>query len=534
LRYKYKKIEIMIKNFKWLLLVSLAFAACNKNDEEIVTVSNSSDGKPLTAGTADFSKYVALGDSFAAGYSDGALFVDGQKGAYPNVMAEQFGLVGGGAFSTPLMNDNIGGFLVGGVQMASQRLYFDGKVPVPVVGQPTTEITTKLTGTFNNMGIPGAKSFHLGIAGYGTLNPYFGRFASMPTAKVINDAVAQKPTFFSLWIGGNDVLSYALSGGTGVNQTGNYNPATYGSNDITDPTVFANTFTGLVAGLTAGGAKGVVANLPYVNALPFFTTIPTKPVAPYSYFIDGDEELKSPVISPGDVATINALNAQLYGPMNMILAKLNVLDRIDVLSTTTANPLLIKDESLEDLSAKITFVAQNSGNPQLVALAPYLGLTFGKVRQTKTGDLIPLTTKAAIGSAATLPPGVPNSLGKYGITYPLEDKHALIPLELTEIKTATDAYNATIKSVALDKKIAFVDTKSMMDQLVNGGITSNSFTMTNSFVTGGAFSLDGVHPSPRGYALIANKFLEAINATYGSNLKGVDLSNYRILYPAKL
>ncbi len=56
------------------------------------------------------------------------------------------------------------------------------------------------------------------------------------------DAVAQNPSFFTLSeMGGNDVLGYATSGGdSGVDQTGNLNPATYGPNDITDPQVFAN------------------------------------------------------------------------------------------------------------------------------------------------------------------------------------------------------------------------------------------------------------------------------------------------------
>jgi hypothetical protein len=55
------------KNFKWLLLVSLT--ACN-SDDAVVVVSNSSDGLPLTAGVANFSKYVALGNSLTSGYSD--------------------------------------------------------------------------------------------------------------------------------------------------------------------------------------------------------------------------------------------------------------------------------------------------------------------------------------------------------------------------------------------------------------------------------------------------------------------------------
>jgi hypothetical protein len=63
----------MIKNIKWLFLVSLTFVACNNNDEAVVD-NNSSDGLPLTAGSADFTKYVSLGNSLTAGYCDNALF----------------------------------------------------------------------------------------------------------------------------------------------------------------------------------------------------------------------------------------------------------------------------------------------------------------------------------------------------------------------------------------------------------------------------------------------------------------------------
>jgi lysophospholipase L1-like esterase len=119
-----------------------------------------------------------------------------------------------------------------------------------------------------------------------------------------------------------------------------------------------------------------------------------------------------------------------------------------------------------------------------------------------------------------------------GVSVPLADNWVLSKEEIAEVKAATDAYNITIQGVATAKGLAFVDTKTVMNQLISGGITANGYTLTSSYVTGGAFSLDGVHPSPRGYALIANKFLEAINATYGSNLKAVNLGNYRILYPA--
>jgi hypothetical protein len=509
----------MIKNLKWLLLVSLTFVACN-SDDEVVVVSNSSDGLPLTAGSANFSKYVALGDSFAAGFSDGALFIKGQEGAYPNVIAQQFASVGGGAFTTPFMTDNIGGFSSGGNQIPQfpTRFYWGGAAPVNVFGVSGTIFGTALTGSFNNMGIPGAKSFHLVTPGYGTLNPYFGRFASSASAKVIDDAVVQKPTFFSLWIGGNDVLSYAMSGGTGVNQTGNVNPATYGSNDITDPNVFAGAFSGMVNGLTAGGSKGVVANLPYVSTLPFFTTVPTSPLSPTAL---------------GGALGIAQING-LYSLLRTALGTADA-DRIKLFDATKANPLLIVDESLPSKAGQmipvLTGYFTQQGDPNAALSAATFASIFGQARQATAGDYILLTTKSVIGSAVG---GAPSAINKFGVTFPLKDEHILTSSEITELKTATDAYNVTIKAVATSKGLAFVDTKAVMDKLVAGGISANGYIVTAAFVTGGGFSLDGIHPSPRGYALIANKFIEAINSTYGSNLKGVDLSNYRILFPASL
>ena len=519
----------MIKNFKWLLLVSLTFVACT-NDDDVLVME-----EPVSAGSANFTKYVALGDSFAAGYSDGALFVEAQKGAYPNILAQQFAEAGGGAFSTPLMGDNIGGLLLGGNVIAGQRLYFNGSAPVAVSGAPTTNVATKVTGPFGNLGVPGAKSYHLVAAGYGNVagvaaglaNPYYARFATSATSTVLADAVAQTPTFFSLWIGGNDVLGYATSGGIGVNQTGNMNPATYGSNDITDPTVFASVYNSLVTGLTANSAKGVVANLPYVNTLPYFTTVPFNP-------------LSTSVLGGGNVAvgqaTITQLNTLLYGPLKSALTFFGAGDRINLLSTTVANPVLIKDESLPNLSAQLTAAFTPTLGAQTAA---FYGAVFGQARQATATDLVLLPTQSAIGAAPTATnSGVgiapPSPLDKFGITFPLQDTHVLIPSEIAEIKVATDAYNVSIKAIADAKGLAFVDAKAIMDKLSTTGIVGNNFTMTSSYVFGGSFSLDGVHPSPRGYALIANAFIDAINSKYSSTLKKVDLGKYRILFPASL
>jgi len=508
----------MIKNFKWLVLVAATFVACNNNDD-VAVVYNSSDGLPLTAGTANFSKYVSLGNSLTAGYSDNALFIEGQKVSYTNILAQQFALVGGGDFKIPFMADNIGGFKINGVPYAGPRLYSSGGLaPVPASGTPSTEIMTSIAagGLYNNCGVPGAKSFHLLSPSYGSLagislgtaNPYYVRFAPNATTSVLAYAMSQTPTFFSLWIGNNDVLGYATSGGDGSNPiTPSAGPTGVG---------FDATYDALVNTLTSAGAKGVIANIPYVNTVPFFTYIAANPVP----------------LNATQVAQLNPL----FGAMNSMLATAGQPARFQTLTVSTTNPLLIADEMLAyDATALFTAAFQGAPFNYPPATAGFLGNLYGKARHasnaTATRDYILLTAGSTIG---TTQPGYPANNSTVGVTFPMEDKATLTASEVALVKTATDAYNVKIKAVATAKGLAFVDTNAIMTQIANGGISANGFTVTGAFITGGGFSTDGVHPSPRGYALIANKFIEAINSTYGSNLKGVDLGNYRILFPKTL
>ena len=58
------------------------------------------------------------------------------------------------------------------------------------------------------------------------------------------------------------------------------------------------------------------------------------------------------------------------------------------------------------------------------------------------------------------------------------------------------------------------------------GIQFDGVKYTAKFVTGGSFSLDGVHLTGRGYAIIANEFIKSINRTYGSTLPQVNVNSY--------
>ncbi|MDB4292326.1 G-D-S-L family lipolytic protein [Maribacter sp.] len=526
-----KKVLVLMAFFGMLLV------SCS--DDDFVAPAGPTPPTPetFTAGSADFSNYVSVGNSLTAGYSDAALFVDGQNASYPNMMATSFAEVGGGPFNIPLMADNLGGLTLGGQALEGfgNRLIltFASGSPAPVAkgGAGTTEVSTILSGSFNNMGVPGAKSFHLGASGYGNIqalaiqaaNPYYVRFASAPDATIIGDAIAQNPSFFTLWIGNNDILSYATSGGAGVDQEGNLDPTTYGGNDITDPMVFGSVYNGLLQGLTAGGAGGVVANLPDVTTIPYFTTVPFAPLDP-----------TNPDFGP-QIATLN----ENFAGLNGVFEFLGVPERSIEFSTTAASAVLIKDESLVDLSAQITGVLQANGVD--VGTATVTGFLYGQARQANADDLLVLPSRSVIATLneeafATLqglglPPANAGQLAVNGVTYPLEDRWVLTPDEQTAVQTATAKFNATIAALAAQYDLGFVDANAFLQVIGESGIQlSDGSTVTATYGTGGGFSLDGVHPSPRGYSLLANEFLKVIEAKYGANLPAVEPLDYTGLY----
>ncbi len=101
-----------MKNFKYIFLASSLLFFTNCNDPEDVDLNPFIDEvvvPELTAGSADFSTYVSLGNSLAAGFTDGALFKAAQEKSLPNILSQKFAIVGGGAFTQPLTNDNFGG-----------------------------------------------------------------------------------------------------------------------------------------------------------------------------------------------------------------------------------------------------------------------------------------------------------------------------------------------------------------------------------------------------------------------------------------
>ncbi|MCY0975955.1 G-D-S-L family lipolytic protein [Chryseobacterium wangxinyae] len=440
----------------------------------------------VTKGEADFSKFISLGNSLTSGYRDGALYSGGQNESFPSMMAMQMKLAGGGEFKQPLMPNNVGGFIgLPGFPGKLELKMVNGALS-PVANPSAAALDNVVAGRpYQNMGVPGAKVSHLLAPGYGNpaglslglANPYFVRFASSTTASVVGDALAQNPTFVSLWIGNNDVLGYATTGGDGTN------PIT--PVDGAAGIGFTSTYTALIGTVFPTGTtrKGIVANIPNVTNVPFFTRVPAMPLTNLS------------------AAQVTQLNSG-YAAYNAGLAQAKALGAIN---------------DAEYQKRLIKFVAGAVANGAVIAdkdLVTVPGLP--KYRQTTSKDFILLTASAVL---------TPQAGG--GTSVPLEDKLVLTEMEAAKVITATNSYNTTIKSLADSKGLAFVDMNAKMAELNSkSGISWDGVRYTATFVTGGAFSLDGVHLTGRGYAIVANEFIKAINMKYKSTLPQVDPNKY--------
>jgi lysophospholipase L1-like esterase len=361
-------------------------------------------------GQADFSKYVALGDSLTAGFASGALFRSAQDNSYPALLARQFGIAN---FQQPLVsNPGISGTPNFGA-LALARL-----VPTPVIAPtPGSGVPLNLTlnRPYDNMGVPGVTVHGLLTATSGGFNDLILRGTGFTQ---LQQGLSLRPTFVTLWIGNNDALG----------------SATAGTDQLLTPLAsFEADYRAIAAAIASTGAKMAIANIPDVTSIPFVTTL--------TRFI---------------------INPQ------------------------TGQPVLI------------------GGNP-----VPLIGVN--------PGDFVLLTATSAEAQGF----GIPTALGGNG--QPLPGSVVLTAAEAANVRARVNAYNAVIAAVANERGAAFVDANAVLTQAANGGVHVGGITYTSGFLTGGIFSYDGVHPTPFGYAYIANLFIDSINDKFGTDVEPVNL-----------
>ncbi len=411
------------------------------------------DTSEPTAGGLDLSRYISVGNSLTAGYANGSLYRSGQEASYPAILAKQFALVGGGEFRQPLLNGESGypspKRVLG---ISADCLGVTSLGPVLFPGPRDTAgdgANIAAQGPFNNIGVPGLRAVDFLVSGYALfakafLNaPYAARFFNNPATDRPLDMVRRaNPTFFTSWIGSNDVLLYATEGGTS---------SLLPISSVADFTVALDSVVNV---LTAYGAEGALINIPDVTSVPYFTTVPYNGL----------------VLSRQGQA--DSLNAAYLGT--------------GITFAVGRNPFVIEDDAV-----------------------PLI-----RRRAIRQGELVLLT--------------VPQDSLKcrgWGSVRPIPKQYILDAAEVNAARTAIATFNGLIQSQAAAHGLAYVDMNTYLRTLT-AGITFNGITFNTEFVRGGAFSLDGIHLTPRGYALAANEIIRSINAFYGASIPMADINSY--------
>ena len=106
---------------------------------------------------------------------------------------------------------------------------------------------------------------------------------------------------------------------------------------------------------------------------------------------------------------------------------------------------------------------------------------------------------------------------------PLPSNDVLRALQVLEVRALIDAYNLIIAVRAFEHGAVLVDIHSLANQLRSQGVEANGQHLTTAFL-GGLFSLDGVHPTNTGYAVIANRFITTLNETRGTSIPLVNIN----------
>ncbi len=109
---------------------------------------------------------------------------------------------------------------------------------------------------------------------------------------------------------------------------------------------------------------------------------------------------------------------------------------------------------------------------------------------------------------------------------PLPASLTLTAAELGSLEATVDAYNAAITALAVDRDLPLVRLDQVFADLFAGRYGWGGVTLDGTFVFGGAFSLDGVHPTSFGQAVIANAFIEVLNDAFDAAVPPVGLGRF--------
>lgn len=164
-----------------------------------------------------------------------------------------------------------------------------------------------------------------------------------------------------------------------------------------------------------------------------------------------------------------------------------------------------------------------------VTAVPYLQPAAGLLARYSAGTGLPTTTLSALFGISAGDYVTPAGLSQLSAIIagtqktPLSDAGVLTAAEVVTVKANVVAYNQVIAQQATAAGATLVDINALFAQVATSGVTINGVTGTSAFL-GGVFSLDGVHPTNTGYAVIANKFIDTMNAAIKTSIADVNVT----------
>lgn len=420
-------------------------------------------GPAVGLGSTTVTKYVSIGNSLTAGYQSAGLYASAQAYSYPNLIAQQLIAAGAplGTFEQPLYSDPGTPDPLTGKASRYEIISLAGPVIGPKGLAPGVPTNSTLARPYDNLGIPGIVIASFLDSTNFTSNPLVPlvlRYAPVgPFPKSIYSHVAllaatpaTKPDLVTFWLGNNDVLGFATSGG--------YSPSA-----PTPAATFTALYTSALTSLRTllPNAKILVATIPDVRSIPFFTTVGPRMAAGI----------------PAGYSLYYQKHGETVATGTTTLKKAN-----DVLITLTGS-----------------------------SYAALLGKSTGQWYKDKKYPGLPA------GIDTTKPFG-------FHPQNPWPDALVLDSAEQVTAVNAVTAFNATIRDVGTSKSAAVVDMNAFFTGIKANGLLIAGEEYTTDYVTGGLFSLDGVHPSSKGAAILANEFIRVMNASFSMNVPYSDVS----------
>ena len=136
-----------------------------------------------------------------------------------------------------------------------------------------------------------------------------------------------------------------------------------------------------------------------------------------------------------------------------------------------------------------------------------------------SADLILLPASSLIG----VPDSDGNLMGISNLN-PLPDALVLDVAEQAKVAAKIAHHNFFIAAEAAARGYGIVDFNAIFSDIAANGLTVGSETFTADYITGNIFSLDGLHPTGKGYGIVANEFLKVIDLMFDADITKVDVS----------